>query len=167
LTVYARALWLAVILGLFALAAHSYTLATFKFDDPAKDEEFRQLTEQIRCLVCQNESLAGSNAELAEDLRREIYEMMLAGKDREQIVSFLVARYGDFVLYDPPMKLSTYPIWFGPFLLLAIAGFVLYRVLTRKRSAPEAELSEEDEKRVSALLAQQDTPEGTTRKSSK
>lgn len=112
-----RILLILAIAGLYATLAAAYTLATFKFDDPAQAEEFRALTEQIRCLVCQNESLAGSNADLAEDLRREVYEMMIAGKDREEIITFLVERYGDFVLYDPPVKPSTYPIWFGPLII--------------------------------------------------
>ena len=96
------------------------TLVEFKFDDPQQTEDFRTLASELRCLVCQNESLAGSNAELAQDLRKEIYEMMQAGKTKEEIIEFMVVRYGDFILYRPPLKPSTYPLWFGPFLLLAI-----------------------------------------------
>lgn len=132
------------------------TLAEFTFDDPQKTEDFRALTSELRCLVCQNESLAGSNAELAQDLRKEIYEMMQAGKTKEQIIEFMVARYGDFVLYRPPLKPSTYPLWFGPFLLLALGGFVLFRALKRKQRSTDTELSDEERQRLAQLL---DNPE--------
>jgi cytochrome c-type biogenesis protein CcmH len=107
----------------------------------------------MRCLVCQNESLAGSNAELAQDLRREIYDKIQAGQSREAIIQFMVARYGDFVLYDPPLKLSTYPLWFGPFVLFGIASFFLARVLLRKKHAEESDLSEQEQQRIHDLLA--------------
>lgn len=134
-----------------ALAA---TLAEFKFDNPKQGEEFRSLIEQMRCLVCQNESLAGSNADLAEDLRQEIYEMMQAGKSKDEVVKFMVARYGDFVLYDPPVKPSTYPIWFGPLLIFLIGAFVLYRNLKKKSRSQESELSEAERQRLDRLLKQ-------------
>jgi cytochrome c-type biogenesis protein CcmH len=145
-----------LIAPLLALAlttlAWAGTLAEFSFDDPQKTEDFRALTSELRCLVCQNESLAGSNADLAQDLRKEIYEMMQAGKSKEDIIDFMVARYGDFVLYRPPLKPSTYPLWFGPLLLLLIGGFLLYRTLRRKQRSAEVELSEEERTRLSQLL---------------
>ena len=139
-------------LCLTAPVASAGTLAEYHFETEEQTREFRALTEQLRCLVCQNESLAGSNAELAQDLRREIYEMMRGGQTKDQIVEFMVARYGDFVLYKPPLKPSTYPLWFGPLLLLLIAAFVLYRALARKRVAPETQLSDEESRRVARLL---------------
>jgi len=141
---------------LSANAAGAYTLEEFKFDDPARAEEFRGLIDELRCLVCQNESLAGSQAELAQDLREEVYRMMKEGQSRDQIVEFLVARYGDFVLYDPPVKLSTYPIWFGPLLLAGIGGFFLFRTLLRKKESADKELSEEERKRLQELLSAAD-----------
>jgi cytochrome c-type biogenesis protein CcmH len=137
---------------LAAPLAGAYTLEQFHFDDPAKTEEFRKLTEELRCLVCQNESLAASQADLAQDLRKEVYEMMRSGKSRDDIVKFLVDRYGDFVLYDPPVKLSTYPIWFGPLLLAGAGGFFLLRALRRKKQASDQDLSEEERQRLASLL---------------
>jgi cytochrome c-type biogenesis protein CcmH len=143
-------LWLGTALG--------GTLASYEFDDPADKEAFRALIEEIRCLVCQNESLAGSNAELAQDLRQEVYDMFRAGKDKEEIITFLVDRYGDFVLFRPPLKPSTYPLWFGPVILLMIAAFFLFRALRRKKASPETELSEQEQARLAAML--QTEPEG-------
>lgn len=130
----------------------SGTLAEFQFDDPARKVEFRSIIEEMRCLVCQNESLAGSNADLAHDLRVEIYEMFLAGKTKEEIIAFMVERYGDFVLYRPPFKPSTYPLWIGPVLLLIVAVFFLSRALRRKKKEPEAALSEQEQARLDELL---------------
>ena len=133
-------------------AAQATSLSSFQFSTPEQERAFRILTEELRCLVCQNESLAGSNAELAQDLRREIYDMMMAGKSKEDIIQFMVARYGDFVLFQPPLKPSTYPLWFGPFILFAIAGFFLFRTLMKKRRTREAALSEQDQERLRELL---------------
>jgi cytochrome c-type biogenesis protein CcmH len=99
--------------------------------DAAFEQRFNAFVLQVRCLVCQNESLAESRAELAADLRREIRGQMRAGRSDDEIRAFLTDRYGDFVLYRPPLKLSTYPLWFGPFILLAAGGIALYRVVTR------------------------------------
>lgn len=137
---------------LFTQTLLSATLAEYQFDDQDKGEEFRQVIEQMRCLVCQNESLAGSNAELAVDLRNEIYDMMKAGQSKEQIIEFMVSRYGDFVLYSPPVKLSTYPLWFGPVLFFLFGVFVLYRILRRKSQSHEVKLSAEEQQRLEKLL---------------
>jgi cytochrome c-type biogenesis protein CcmH len=120
--------------------------------DPVVEQRLMALAEELRCLVCQNESLAASRADLAMDLKREIRQMMRAGKSDREIREFLVARYGDFVLYRPPVKESTLLLWAGPFALLvaALAGVGLY-VRRRHRSAREA-LSAEDEARADALL---------------
>jgi cytochrome c-type biogenesis protein CcmH len=142
--------------------AQAYTLEQFSFKDPAKTEEFRNLTEELRCLVCQNESLAASQADLAQDLRKEVYQMMRAGKSRDEIIRFLVARYGDFVLYNPPVKPSTYPLWFGPLILAGVGGFFLLRAIKKKKQAQDQDLSPEERDRLSQLLAttgkQQDAP---------
>ncbi len=144
-----------------ALPVAAYTLADFPFDDPKKEQEFRELTGKLRCLVCQNESLAASDADLAEDLRREVYDMMKAGRSKEEIIKFLVQRYGDFVLYDPPLKPSTYLIWFGPGVLLLIGAFVVIRTLKQKKSAREKTLSAEEQQRVEALLNTASETQGT------
>lgn len=141
--------------------AEAYTLAEFHFDDPRKEQEFRQLTEQLRCLVCQNESLAGSNAELAQDLRREIYTMMKAGKSRDDVIDFMVARYGDFVLYNPPLKPATYPLWLAPFVLLLIGVIMLFRTLAKKKSEAETELSAKERQRIKELLQSESSQTAT------
>jgi cytochrome c-type biogenesis protein CcmH len=130
----------------------AYTLEEFEFDSPEQQEEFRELIAKLRCLVCQNESLAGSQAELAQDLRNEVYEMMRAGRSKDEILDFLVARYGDFVLYDPPLKPSTYLLWFGPFVLIAIGAFVVIRTIQRKKETPEPTVSDAERARIEQLL---------------
>jgi len=128
------------------------TLEAFKFNSKAEEQHFKDLIEELRCLVCQNQSLVDSDAELAHDLRAEVYDMIQAGKNDEEIVEFLVARYGDFVLYNPPVKPSTYLLWFGPFVLLLIAGLLLLRSIRRQQKEPAAEISAEERERLNTLL---------------
>lgn len=128
------------------------TLAEFKFKDPAQTEAFRALTEQLRCLVCQNESLADSQADLAQDLRQKIYKMMQAGQSTSQIVDFLVARYGDFILYSPPFKPATYLLWYAPFAFFAVALAFFIKILLRQRLTNESDLSVNERARLAALL---------------
>ena len=112
------------------------------------EQRIRQLEEKLRCLVCQNQSLADSNAELAGDLRREVRDQVAAGRSDDEIVSYLVQRYGDFVLYEPPFKATTALLWVGPFLLFAAAvGFLLVAV-RRRRNAPQEPALVPDEKRL-------------------
>jgi len=103
-----------------------------KFENPEQEEQYKRLVTELRCLVCQNQNLADSNAELAQDLRQEVYEMIQNGATDEEIISFMVARYGDFVLYRPPFKTTTAFLWIGPFIILA-AGFVILLIFIRKR----------------------------------
>src|SRR5262245_5995307 len=111
------------------------------------------LAEELRCLVCQNQTLAESNAPLAEDLRNQLRERMREGKSDREVIDFLVERYGDFVLYRPPLKATTLLLWFGPLLLLALGFAVLLRRLLRRRNAQEAEITAADRRRAEALLA--------------
>lgn len=136
--------------------AHAYTLEEFTFDDPAQTQDFRDLIGELRCLVCQNESLAGSQASVAQDLRKEVYRMMREGKSRQEVVDFLVARYGDFVLYEPPIRPSTYILWLGPFVFVGLGAFLLLRTLQRKKAEPEAELTAAERARLQQLLASTD-----------
>jgi cytochrome c-type biogenesis protein CcmH len=111
------------------------------------------LSEQLRCLVCQNQSIAESNAELAVDLRRQISEQIAAGKSDSEIVDFMVQRYGDFVLYRPPFKASTVLLWLGPAALLVLGFWVLRRVLRQRQRADEDQpLSDDDRARAGRLL---------------
>lgn len=122
-------------------------------EDPVVEKRMVALAANLRCLVCQNESLASSHAELAEDLRREVREQIRAGKNDQEITDYLVARYGDFVLYDPPVKSYTVLLWFGPFLLLlGGAGFLFYQLRLRRTEVAEANLTAEAHQRAVALL---------------
>lgn len=103
--------------------------------DPALEARLKAMSKDLRCLVCQNSTLADSDAPLAEDLRKEILVQMRAGKTDTEIVDYLVARYGDFVRYKPPVNKGTAMLWFGPFFLLLIGGFVLYRALKKQENA--------------------------------
>jgi cytochrome c-type biogenesis protein CcmH len=123
-------------------------------DDPVIEKRLMKLSQELRCLVCQNETLADSRADLAEDLRREIREQMKAGKSDQEIVAFLTQRYGDFVLYRPPVKPTTYLLWFGPFLLLIVGLAVLFRyVKQRRNSISEGPLTAAEHRRAEQLLA--------------
>lgn len=122
-------------------------------EDPELEKRVMMLSEELRCLVCQNETLAGSQADLAVDLRREIREQMKAGKSDKEIIAFLTARYGDFVLYRPPVTPATYLLWFGPFALLVIGLGVLYRYLKQRRELISLQpLSPEERRRAEELL---------------
>lgn len=149
---------LAATLGL-AGPASAFTLEEFEFDSPQQQAAFRDLIGKLRCLVCQNESLAGSRAELAQDLRNEVYKMMRAGAAEETILDFLVARYGDFVLYEPPLKPSTYVLWYGPFALLGLGTLVLGGVIWRRRARPEQPISTAERQRLQELLAAEERPQ--------
>lgn len=123
-----------------------------QFRDAAEETRYKALIAELRCLVCQNQSLADSNAELAGDLRREVFNKMRSGASDKEIVDFLVARYSDFVLYRPPVKSSTFLLWFLPFGLIAGGAAVLIYVIRRRRPAEEAPLSDTERARVQALL---------------
>jgi cytochrome c-type biogenesis protein CcmH len=103
------------------------------FSNQQQQERFDKLTQELRCMVCQNQNLADSDAPLAHDLRREVHKMLQAGRSDEQIKQFMVTRYGDFVLYRPPVQKNTYLLWLGPFILL-LAGVWILRASIRKRA---------------------------------
>jgi len=152
---------LVLLSGLFgapALAANAVPTA----QDPVAQSRAVKLSEQLRCLVCQNQTIAESNADLALDLRQQIREQIAAGKSDEEIIQYMVNRYGDFVLYKPPFKATTLLLWLGPALLLVGGVLVLVRVLRARNAAAEpAALSAEERERAARLLAG-DTPKETT-----
>lgn len=121
--------------------------------DPALEQRVLALSSELRCLVCQNQTLADSNADLATDLRNQIREKMRQGASDADVIAYLVARYGDFVLYRPPFKATTFLLWLGPLLLLATGFIVLLRRVLRRRPAGELEISASDRKRAAELLA--------------
>ena len=155
-----RKLLAVILLGLMPLCVHAeqsrdmaQDLAEHPIQNPMVEKRLINLSKKLRCLVCQNESLASSHAELAEDLRREVREMMEKGMTDKQITDYLVARYGDFVLYDPPVKETTLLLWYGPFGLVLIGLAVLfYQLRKRRRLIKEPELSPEAHQRAAALL---------------
>lgn len=115
--------------------AHAQAIEPMPFKDHAQELRFQHLTQQLRCPMCQNETLADSNAPIARDLRNQIFQMMQQGKSDEEIKQYLVARYSRFVLYDPPLTPGTWLLWFGPLLiLLGGAGVVVMAVRKRRRS---------------------------------
>lgn len=129
---------LLLLLALMPLAAWP-AFDVLEFDTPEQEARFQQLTQELRCLVCQNQNLADSDAELARDLRLEVYQMVRSGQDADEIKAFLVARYGDFVLYRPPVQRNTLLLWGMPVLLLLIAAVAFWRFLSRReRTRPTA-----------------------------
>lgn len=114
-----------------------------KFDDPEKEQAYKVLVDELRCLVCQNQTIADSNADLAKDLRRQVYEMLQQGKLQDEIIDFMIQRYGDFVMYNPPFKVKTGLLWICPILFL-LTGLVLLVALS-KRKKSELELEDESE----------------------
>jgi cytochrome c-type biogenesis protein CcmH len=143
---------IAVLLMVLALPAYANEAAPAA-QDPALEQRVIRLTSELRCLVCQNQSLADSHADLAIDLKNQVRSQMQAGKSDAEIREFMVARYGDFVLYRPPLKSTTALLWAGPFLLLAAGGLALGFYLRRRRKRlSESELTPEQRARAEALL---------------
>ena len=144
---------LLVALLLLAPFAEAGTVEPRPFDEPSQEARYKRLIAELRCLVCQNQNLADSDADLAQDLRDETYNMIRAGQSDEQIISFMVNRYGDFVLYRPPVKSTTLLLWFGPLLLLVGALSILVLQIRRRAAAkPPETLSADEQKRIQELL---------------
>ena len=149
--------WLAaVVFGLTLTGIAHAAIDTYEFANDAERDRFRELTKELRCPKCQNQDIADSNAPIATDLRREIYRMLGEGKDNQQILDFMVARYGDFVLYKPALTSKTAVLWFGPLALL-VGGLVVIGVIVgRRRRTEQTEgsdtLSAEERKRLDTLL---------------
>jgi cytochrome c-type biogenesis protein CcmH len=137
--------------GLFAQAFADE--ATPSPEDPATTLRIKKLESELRCLVCQAQSVADSDSDFSQDVRREIDRMVKAGKSNDEIKDFLVQRYGDFILFDPPVKSTTALLWAGPAILLLIGAAALGTVLMRRRSKAPVILSDEDRRRAEALLA--------------
>ena len=121
------------------------------FTSPEHEARYHALIDELRCLVCQNQTIADSNAELASDLRREVYRMVEEGRSAEEVAGFMVARYGDFVLYRPPLQGGTVLLWAGPFLLVALGLAVLVLHLRRRR-APAGPIDEDARERLRRII---------------
>ncbi len=150
---------LVLVLALVTPAAARAAEAVPTEMDPVKAARAVKLAEKLRCLVCQNQSIADSNAELANDLRGQIREQIAAGKSDDEIVSYMVNRYGDFVLYQPPLKATTLLLWAGPALLLVAGALVLARSLRRRQAAADVALTDEEKAQAERLLAGNDRKE--------
>jgi len=145
----------------FAVRAIAAPIETFKFDSPDTEKVFHKLSDELRCLVCQNQNIAESNADLAKDLRLEIYTMLMDGKTEDEIIDFMVQRYGDYVLYRPPFKPMTWLLWFGPLIVFLIGLIYAIRFMRSQSSEPSQEsMSEEDIERVKNLHADLDAEQG-------
>ena len=120
------------------------------------EERYHHLLTELRCLVCQNQNLADSNAELAKDMRHKTYELVKGGATSDDVVNYMVKRYGDFVLYRPPFKLSTLLLWLGPFAILAGGVVILIVIIRRRAKQPNAGMSDSDLKRAKVLLGEED-----------
>ena len=145
-----------LMIAMLVMLSPSYAgpVITYEFESEEQEALFNKLSDELRCLVCQNQSIADSNADLAKDLREEIYGMLQQGKSEEEIIDFMVARYGDFVLYNPPMKPVTWVLWFGPAVAL-LAGFVfVVRIMKRQQTNRENEMTGEELERLKALQSE-------------
>ena len=140
----------------FSLQVVAAPIETFKFDSPETEKIFHKLSGELRCLVCQNQNIAESNADLAKDLRLEMYTMLSQGKTEDEIVDFMVQRYGDFVLYRPPFKPMTWLLWLGPAIIFFIGlMFVVSFVRAQAKDKKPEGLSKEEIERINNLHAEQ------------
>jgi cytochrome c-type biogenesis protein CcmH len=145
--------WIVVAFVLSAGAITRAEVARPVADDPVLEQRVMNLSRELRCLVCQNETLADSRADLADDLRNQIREQMKAGKSDQEIIAYLTARYGDFVLYRPRVRPITYLLWFGPFVFLIGGLIILFKyVKSRREEIIEQPLSADERRRAETLL---------------
>ena len=155
----ARNLVFAIFLGCTVALPATAQEATPLAADPVAEKRLQELSTELRCLVCQNQTIADSNAELAQDLRREIRSMIKDGKTNPEIIDFMVVRYGDFVLYRPPVKGITLLLWIGPIALMLLSLFILQRYMrsrARRITAEEKPLTADQASRADALLKELD-----------
>jgi len=138
------------IMLLSVYTAHA-KVETRTFANPQMEADYQTLILELRCLVCQNQSLSDSNAELAQDMRAKVFKMLNEGKSKNEIADFMVARYGDFVLYRPPVKSSTFLLWFGPLIFFVVAAFIVFSFI-RRQSTEKAVVEEQEQKKAHSLL---------------
>ena len=137
---------------LFSFSALNAAVEIKQFKDQEQEQRYKHIIDELRCLVCQNQNLADSNAGLAQDLRKQVYKMIIAGEDDEAIFDYMVTRYGDFVLYRPPFKATTFLLWVGPFIIFALGLFVLIRFIRQRKKVVVTELSSTDKEKLKQLL---------------
>ena len=149
-----RSLLLLILLGSVGVVRAEVEI--LEFEDIGQERQYKALINELRCLVCQNQNLADSNAELARDLRNQTYTMVTQGKSNQEIADYMVTRYGDFVLYRPPLNPMTMLLWVGPFVLLLSGFVILLRLVRRSRQTAQSDLSEADRARAERLLNNQE-----------
>ncbi len=128
-----------------------------EFTNPEQQNAYESLTKELRCLVCQNQTIADSNADLAADLRRQVYEMLQQGKSKQDVAQFMTDRYGDFVLYNPPFKLKTGLLWIGPLVFLLIGLIAVVMFDRRKKTVATNEINAEKRQKIRSLLEEGDS----------
>lgn len=138
-------------LFLFMQSVHA-EIEVYQFSSPELELRYQTLTEELRCLVCQNQNIADSHAELAQDLRRKVYEMLSSGQSNAQIIDYMTERYGDFVLYRPPFNVRTILLWFTPVLALLIGALGFMSILNRRETNADEQLSQKELARIKELL---------------
>lgn len=142
-----------IVLCLFLLIQSVHAeIEVYQFTSPELELRYQSLTEELRCLVCQNQNIADSHAELAQDLRRKVYEMLSSGQSNAQIIDYMTERYGDFVLYRPPFNMRTILLWFTPVLALLIGALGFISILNRRETNADEQLSQKELARIKELL---------------
>lgn len=148
-----KTILLGLVLSLLLVGNTQARVAVYEFETPEQEADYNDLIQEMRCLVCQNQNIADSNAELAQDMKRKTHEMVVQGKSKKEITDYMTERYGDFVMYRPPMTGATLMLWVGPFIILFIGLFVLLRIIRSKRTAEQSStLSDEERARAEKLL---------------
>ncbi len=142
-----------ILIMIFALPLQA-AVEIREFDTPQMESDYNQLIDELRCLVCQNQNLADSDAELAQDLRQQTFELLQEGQSRKEIMEYMVERYGDFVLYRPQVKTSTYLLWFGPFVLLV--GVLIFLYTRVKRQADDQVVADQAMDKARQILLREE-----------
>ncbi|MCW9012149.1 MAG: cytochrome c-type biogenesis protein CcmH [Gammaproteobacteria bacterium] len=141
----------AVVLWALSFSAQA-KIESMEFANEQMEEDYKVLIQELRCLVCQNQNLADSNAELAQDLRRQVVELLDKGSSRDEVVDYMIARYGDFVMYRPPLKITTVLLWFGPVVFFFIAGYVVISFIRKQQQSADVGISEQQKQKAHSLL---------------
>jgi cytochrome c-type biogenesis protein CcmH len=139
-------------------SSSAFSVDVYQLADPDKQKTYESLTSQLRCLVCQNQTIADSHAELAGDLRRQVYEMLQQGKSEQEIVQFMTDRYGDFVLYNPPFKAKTGLLWLGPAAFLAVGLLAVFMIIRSKSRQGIQPLEPSQQEKIRRLLDSEEQP---------
>ena len=142
----------ALLIFVFMIHVSYARIEVHQFKNQQQEQRYKKLINELRCLVCQNQNLADSNAELAQDLRKKVYEMVMEDKSNKVIQEYMVDRYGDFVLYRPPFKMRTALLWIGPFIILGTGLILLFTFIIKRNKNNIITLSDDDRERVSRLL---------------